>query len=135
MSSMDLDSHQNSFWNNEKLRKKLKILHCILSMHSLSKSKDTVKKNMYVYRIFKKKSSCVCECNVPVFYRIWWHVHAYTCRHYSLFTHFSFLRCVYLGRWRHITFHIHSLSLHLCHIEFYLGYNFRTNNMSSLHCS
>lgn len=44
MSSMDLDSHQNSFWNNEKLRKKLKILHCILSMHSLSKSKDTVKK-------------------------------------------------------------------------------------------
>lgn len=67
-------------------------------MHSLSKSKDTVKKNMYVYRIFKKKSSCVCECNVPVFYRILLHVHAYTCRHYSLFTHFSFLRCVYLGR-------------------------------------
>lgn len=30
MSSVDLDRHQNSFWNNEKLRKKIKILHCIL---------------------------------------------------------------------------------------------------------
>lgn len=54
MSSMDLDSHQNSFWNNEKLRKKLKILHCILSMHSLSKSKDTVKKTCMYIVYFKK---------------------------------------------------------------------------------
>lgn len=67
-------------------------------MHSLSKSKDTVKKTCMYIVYFKKKSSCVCECNVPVFYRILLHLHAYTFRHYSLFPHFSFLRCVYLGR-------------------------------------
>lgn len=130
---MDLDS----FWNNEKLRIKnekyyIVYYQCILSQNQ----KIPLKKKHVCISYIKKKSSCVCECNVPVFYRILLHVHAYTCRHYSLFTHFSFLRCVYLGRWRHITFHIHSWSLHLCHIEWiYLGYNFRTNNMSSLHCS
>lgn len=65
MSSMDLDSHQNSFWNNEKLRKKSKILHCILSMHSLSKSKDTVKKTC-MYIVYLKKNLLVY---VNVMYR------------------------------------------------------------------
>lgn len=54
MSSMDLDSHQNSFWNNEKLRKNQKYYivyyQCILSQNQ----KIPLKKHVCISYILKK---------------------------------------------------------------------------------